>query len=202
MDNLIVSSQIESLSYAGTFIVMVLSGHLVPVPEEILLLFIGYASGIGLSNVYIAFIAASVGVMVGDSALFFLSKKGNGYVEKLKKRLNQGKVKRYEKMMNSHAGKTIFLSRFIIGLRFFSPILAGSLNVKWKTFLFSDFPAVMIYVGGSIFLGYHFHNDIMAVVTEIKIARHVIFVLVITLAGLLISYHVGKKFLRKINGGD
>ncbi len=200
MDHLMVSSQIENLSYIGIFVVMVLSGHLVPIPEEILLLIIGYASGIGLSNVYAAFIAASFGVMAGDSALFFLSRTGSKYVDKLKNRLSKEKMARYEKLMRNHASKTIFLSRFIVGIRFFSPILAGSLKIKWKTFFLADFPAVIIYVGGSIFLGYYFNSDIMAIITEVKIARHIIFFLIITVIGLAISYYAGKKFLRKING--
>lgn len=200
MDHYIVSSQVENLSYLGTFIVMVLAGHLVPVPEEILLLLIGYASGIGFSNVYIAFAVSSIGVIVGDSALFFLSRTGSKYVERLKKKISRSKLERYENLMRTHAGKTIFLSRFIITVRFFSPILAGSLGVKWRTFALADFPAVIIYVGVFIFLGYHFNSDIASLITEVKLARHIIFILLISVIGLLISYWAGKKFLRKING--
>lgn len=125
MDNFVVSSQVENLSYIGTFVVMVLSGHLVPVPEEILLLLIGYSSGIGLSNVYITFAAASLGVIAGDAALFVLSRSGSRYVEKLKGKLNPAKTARYEKLMRAHTVKTIFLSRFVVGLRFFHRFWPG-----------------------------------------------------------------------------
>ena len=84
MDHITVSALAENLSYLGTFIVMALSGTLVPVPEEIMLLLIGYASGTGLSNIYLTFAAAALGVMVGDSVLFFLSLKGNKFVSKSK----------------------------------------------------------------------------------------------------------------------
>lgn len=202
MDHYIVSSFIEQISYLGTFVVMALAGHLVPLPEEVLLLLIGYASGIGLSNVYLAAVAAILGVMVGDSALFFLSRSGSHYVDKLKNRLKPEKLARYEKLMKDHAGKTIFLARFIITLRFFSPILAGSLKIKWRTFFLSDFAAVIIYVSVSIFLGYHFHTDIGNMITKVKVARHVIFILLVTVIGLVISYEVGRRFLRKINGNN
>lgn len=197
MDHLIVSSQIENLSYIGTFIVMALAGHLVPVPEEILLLLIGYASGIGLSKVYLAFAFAAAGVMAGDSALFFLSRTGSKYVDKLKNRLSPQKLERYEKLMHAHASKTIFLSRFIVGLRFFSPILAGSLKIRWKTFFWSDFPAVIIYVGGSIFLGYHFHSEIAAAITRVEFARHLIFILFVSIIGILIGLYARKRFLKR-----
>ncbi len=202
MDNQIFSNFIENISYLGIFVTMALSGHLVPVPEEILLLLIGYASGVGFVNVYVALAMASLGVIVGDIALFLLSRSGSHYVDRLKSKLSPEKIARYEKLMKSHAGKTIFLSRFIITIRFFSPILAGSLRINWKTFMLADFSAAILYVGAFIFLGYHFNNDIASLITEIKLARHIIFILLLTLIGLLISYWAGKKFFRIMNGNN
>ncbi len=196
----IFSIYLEHISYLGTFILMALSGHLVPVPEEVILLLVGYASGIGLSNVYFTAIFAMLGVIAGDSLLFYLSRHGNHYVEKLKNRIAPQKMAKYERMMEAHAGKTIFISRFIVGLRFFSPILAGMLKIKWRTFLVSDIPAIVIYVSFFIFLGYHFNTDIARMITEVKLARHIIFILLIAFIGLLFSYFVGKRFLRRING--
>jgi len=200
MHDAIFSIYLEHISYLGTFVLMVLSGHLVPVPEEVILLLVGYASGIGLSNVYLTVAFAVLGVVTGDSLLFYLSRHGSRYVEKLKKRIAPAKIEKYEKMMNAHTGKTIFLSRFIVGLRFFSPLLAGMLKIKWQTFLTYNIPAVILYVSFIIFLGYHFNTDIVRMITEIKLARHLIFMLLITVIGLLLSYWAGKKFLAKING--
>lgn len=198
----IFSIYLEHISYFGTFVLMVFSGHLVPVPEEIILLLVGYASGIGLSNVYFTAVSAMLGVIAGDSLLFYLSRHGNRYIERLKNRIAPQKIAKYERMMNAHTGKTIFLSRFIVGLRFFSPILAGMLKVKWRMFLACDIPAIIIYVSFFIFLGYHFNSDIARMITEVKLARHIIFALLITVIGLILSYFIGKKFLRKINGGN
>ncbi len=202
MHGAIFSIYLEHISYFGTFILMALSGHLVPIPEEIILLLVGYASGIGLSNVYITAVFSMLGVIAGDSLIFYLSRHGNHYVEKLKNRIAPQKIAKYERMMNAHAGKTIFLSRFIVGLRFLSPLLAGMLKVKWRIFLVCDIPAIIIYVSFFIFLGYHFNTDIARMITEVKLARHIIFILLIIVVGLLLSYWAGKKFLRKINGSN
>ena len=200
MESGIFSTYLANVSYLGTFIAMALSGHLIPVPEEVLLLLIGYASGIGLSNVYLTAISAVLGVLAGDSLLFYLSRSGSRYAERLKKKINPEKIRKYKTMMESHAGKTIFLSRFIVGLRFFSPILAGMIKISWRTFLLNDTPAIIIYVGVSVFLGYYFHTDIARLITEVKLARHVIVFLLITVIGLSFSYFVGKRFLQRING--
>lgn len=200
MFNEIFSIYLEHISYLGTFMLMALAGHLVPVPEEVVLLLVGYTSGIGLSNVYITMIAAGLGVIAGDSALFYLSRTGNHYVERFKKKINPQKMEKYEKMMEAHAGKTIFLSRFIVGLRFFSPILAGMLKVKWRVFLLYDILAITIYVALLIFLGYYFNSEIGRLITEVKIARHVIIILLISVIGLAFSYFIGRRFLKTVNG--
>jgi membrane protein DedA with SNARE-associated domain len=194
---------LEQFSYLGIFVVMVLAGHLVPLPEEILLLLVGYAAASGLFNVYAITIVAALGIVTGDNILYWLSLHGNYYIEKLKKRIKPEKLDFYEKLIKSHAGKTIFVSRFIVGMRFLAPLLAGSLKVKKRTFQFFNSLAVAIYVPFIIFLGYHFHNDFIEVVIKVKFFRHLIFLALLTILGLLISLFVTKKFLRNIiNNGN
>lgn len=132
--------------------------------------------------------------------MYLLSRTGNKYIEKIKRRLNRKKLDHYERLMRSYAGKTIFISRFIVTLRFFSPLLAGSLKIKWKTFQLYNTLAVAIYVPVLIFLGYHFHNEILKLITHVEIIRHVIFTVLVIIAGSLVSYHVGKHFLTRNNG--
>lgn len=202
MEYFYLSNYIEELSYLGVFFVMALTGNLIPAPEEIILLLIGYTATIGFSNVYFLIIVAIAGVIVGDNALFFLSRSSNVYMDKLKRKINPDKMKNYEQTMRQHAGKTIFLSRFIVGLRFFSPVLAGSLKIKWKTFLFYNILSSLIYVPVFICLGYYFSSDILSLITEAALARHIIFILLITVIGLLISFWVGKRFLKRANDGQ
>jgi len=60
----------EQLSYLGIFILLAAVGFIITVPEEILLLSVGYLSALGFSNVYIATAVGIMGVLTGDSFLF------------------------------------------------------------------------------------------------------------------------------------
>ena len=175
-----------------------LSGYIVPVPEEILLLLAGYIAGVGLNNVYFALLAAILGILVGDNVLFWLSKyKGSRIINKLKQKVRRNELNKYKHLMKEHIGKTIFIVRFIVGFRFFGPFLAGSVNIKWKTFQFYNLIAVLIYAPLIVFLGFHFHNKLALVITQVEIIRHIIFFIFLAIVGYLISRFVNKKYLIK-----
>ena len=189
---------LEQFSYLGIFISIALSGYIIPVPEEILLLLIGYISGVGLNNVYIALLASIIGVLLGDNILFWLSRyRGSKLIDKLKRKIRKNEVMKYKNLMKQHIGKTIFILRFIVGLRFFGPFLAGSLKVRWKTFQLYNFLAFLIYVPIMVFLGFHFHKQLALLITEFEIIRHLVFLTFLTFLGFLISTFIRKKFLIK-----
>ena len=189
---------LEQFSYLGIFILVALSGYIIPVPEEVLLLLVGYISGVGLNNVYIASLASIIGVLMGDNILFWLSRyKGSKLIDKLKRKVRKNEVMKYRNLMKQHIGKTIFILRFIVGLRFFGPFLAGSLKVRWKTFQLYNFLAVLIYVPIIVFLGFHFHKQLALLITEFEIIRHLIFLIFLAVLGYLISIFIHKKFLTK-----
>ena len=189
---------IEQFSYAGIFILVALSGYIIPIPEEILLLLVGYIAGVGLNNVYIALIPATLGVLAGDNVIYWLSRyKGSKLIDRLKNKVRKHEIMKYSHLMENHIGKTIFILRFIVSLRFFSPFLAGSMKIKWKTYQFYDLLASVVYVPIMIFLGYHFHNQLALVITQVEIIRHLIFIVVLAVVGYLISVFVNKKFLIK-----
>ena len=193
-----IQSSIEQFSYAGIFILVTFTGYIIPIPEEILLLLIGYIAGVGLINVYIALIPATLGVLAGDNILYWLSRyQGSRLIDKLKRKVRKNEIMKYRHLMKKHIGKTIFILRFIVGLRFFSPFLAGSMKIKWKTFQFYNLLAVIIYVPILIFLGYHFHNKLALVITQVEIIRHLIFIAVLAVVGYMISIFINKKFLIK-----
>ena len=188
---------VEHFSYFGIFLAVSLAGYLIPLPEEIMLLLAGYIAGFGF-NVYITVLVSILGVLTGDSILFWLSRyEGSKLVDKLKRRVDKHEINKYRNLMREHIGKTIFILRFVVGLRFLSPFLAGSMKIKWKKFQFYNMLAAIVYVPIVVFLGYHFHNKLVALITSFEIVRHIIFLLVLVLIGTLISIFLKKKFYSK-----
>lgn len=188
------ANYIAHFSYFGIFLSVSLAGYIIPLPEEVMLLLAGYIAGFGF-NLYAVVLAAILGVLTGDSVLFWLSRyEGSKLVEKLKRRVDKHELNKYRNLMKEHIGKTIFILRFVVGLRFLSPFLAGSMKIKWKKFLFYNTLAAIVYVPIVVFLGYHFHNQLVALVTSFEIARHIIFLLFLAVIGILISVFLKKKF--------
>ncbi len=189
---------LEHFSYLGIFIIGAMVGYLIPLPEEIFLLVVGYIAGIGIYNAYLATLFAILGVLTGDNILFWFSKyKVSRIVDMVNRQLDKHKIMKYRHLMKEHIGKTIFTLKFIVGLRVFSPFLAGSMKVKWRIFQFYNLLAVLIYIPILVFLGFHFHNKLALVITGVEIVRHLIFLVALVLIGFLISVFVKNKYKTK-----
>ena len=189
---------IEHFSYLGIFVIGATVGYLIPFPEEIFLLTVGYIAGVGVYNVYLATLFAIIGVLTGDNILFWLSRyKASRIVDMVNRQLDKHKIMKYRHLMKEHIGKTIFTLKFIVGLRIFSPFLAGSMKVKWGIFQFYNLLAVIIYIPILVFLGFHFHNKLALIITGVEIVRHLIFLVVLVLIGFLISAFAKNRYKAK-----
>ena len=139
-----------------------------------------------------------VAILASDNVLFWLSTyRTSKFVGKLIRKIKKNKINYYKQLMKKHVGKTIFLLKFFAGLRAFGPFLAGSTKVKWKIFQFYNLLAVLVYVPLFVFLGYHFHNRLALIITEVELARHIIFLLMMGVLGSFLMIFIRKKFLVK-----
>jgi len=187
-------SYIEHFSYLGIVAIGAAVGYLVPIPEEIFLLLVGYIAGIGVYNIYLANLFAIIGILTGDNILFWLSRyEGGKIISRFKRSVDRHKVMKYKRLMKKHIGKTLFTLKFLVGLRILSPFLAGSMKVRWRIFQFYNLLAVLVYVPLITFLGFHFHNKLASVIAGVEFARHLVFLLSLALLGILVSYFVGKN---------
>ena len=185
---------LEGLSYLGIFFVFIIP--FLPIPEEVLLLGIGYLVDIGDLNIY-AVIAVSIGgIMASDNMWYWLGRSHSKIVAKLRNKIGENRTAVYEKMLKKHTGKYIFLSRFIPGARAIGPSLAGSMNLNKNHFWFFNIMAAFLYAPIFIFLGYFFNYNLEIVMNKIISARHIVFILFIALVGLAVAYLVNKKFFR------
>lgn len=190
------AAYLTHFSYFGIVISLAFSGYIVPLPEEIVLLLVGYLAGFGFLDVYWATATAILGVFLGDTIVFWLGLKGGGFMERIKSRMRPDKIAKYEEFMRHHAGRSIFLLRFVVGLRFLSPLLAASLGIKFYKFQFYDFLAIIIYVPLVVFLGYAFHQNISLLIGKAQALRHIIFTVLEVGIGVAIGFEAHRKFFR------
>src|SRR3989338_3635472 len=133
---------LDSLSYIGIFFVFMF--YFIPIPEEVLLLGIGYLVDVGDLNIYAAIAISIGGIIAADNMWYWLGRSHSRITAKLRNRIGEERAAVYEKILKKHTGKYIFLSRFIPGARAIGPSLAGSMNLKHKHFWLFNIMAVFI----------------------------------------------------------
>ena len=185
---------LDNLSYLGIFFVFIIP--FLPIPEEVLLLGIGYLVDMGGLNIYAAVAVSIGGIMAADNIWYWLGRSPSKITTKLRNKIGEERMAVYERMLKKHTGKYIFLSRFIPGARAIGPSLAGSMKLNKNHFWFFNVMSVFLYAPIFIFLGYFFNYNLEMVMNKIISARHIVFILFLALVGLTVAYLVNKKFFR------
>src|SRR6185312_16263354 len=134
-----------------------------PVPEDITLFAAGLLCYYGLTNLWIMIAVAFLGVIFGDSIIFFL---GHRVGRKLTKRwlfhklLPDDRLTAVQHRFHQKGNKLIFAARFMPGLRapiFFS---AGTLHLPVRVFWFYDGLAALVSVPAIILAVYYFGDEL------------------------------------------
>ncbi|MFA6383530.1 MAG: DedA family protein [Parcubacteria group bacterium] len=183
--------------YLASFATAILAGYLIPAPEEVIFVLLGYAAVFQDVNIIWVIVAAILGIVVSDNVSYWLGRKGSVWVEKFEKMVGTQIVVRYEKEIHMHAGKTIFTSRFIPTIRVLVPILAGTLKVRWKIFFIYDLLATILNVGALIAIGYIFESQISSVLSKVNSTRHFLSLVSLAIIGTIISLILRSIFFKK-----
>jgi membrane protein DedA with SNARE-associated domain len=157
LEHLLEYFQGTPLSLWGPFILLLLCGFGLPMPEDIVLIAAGMLGVIdGHSWIKVsAFMYA--GVLLGDSMIFFAGQRygtrllGTAWFQRIFPPAKQGRV---EELFAKHGTTGLFIGRFLPGLRapiFFS---AGSLKVSLLKFLLMDGLAALVSVPVFVWLGH------------------------------------------------
>lgn len=155
-----------------------------PIPEEIILLTAGLLVAVGAITFYWGILVSMAGLLAGDSFLFALARIGGGYAQKLRVRVNKIGLDKTWIFAPEQPLRAVFILRFLTGFRFIAPIYAGFENASWKGYLLVDVIALIIYVPLMFWLGYLFHNSIVAFIAGFELVRHGVFLAVLALAGV------------------
>ncbi len=159
------------LSLWGPFIVLILCGLGLPVPEDIVLVAAGALAETDGRGWLEASAVMYAGVMLGDSTIFFA---GRHFGAKLRtapwfrRNFSEKKQAKVEALFERYHSTVLFVGRFLPGLR--APIFftAGSTRVKfWKFFLF-DGLAALISVPFFVWLGHWLWAEFSEDLTQLE----------------------------------
>jgi membrane protein DedA with SNARE-associated domain len=187
-----ISSYIIHLSYLGVFLWFVIIEQLTPIPEEVSLMSIGYIAIHNDLDPFLCGVAALTGLLICDNLLFYISFTGNKLAQKLLHKVSPRLMDRIKKNLETNSFKALFLSALLPKLRFFSPLIAAAMNVSWKKFFFVNAAATLFYVLVYMSIGIFFHTQLDAVLAEMKLIQHSIFVVLMITVAVFVAFKAQK----------
>ena len=178
---------IQHFSYLGIFVAAIFSGYIIPVPEEVLLLTVGYTASTNYIQLVPVIILVIIAFIVSDYIVFKLTVKSNKYVEVfIQEVLDIKFIQKYRDWFERNIGFAIFLFRCIPLMRFVGPVFSGYLKVKDSTFLFFNSLSNIICAPVIILIGFYSHRYTVKVLENLRNFRYAVYVLFWTLVILAI----------------
>ena len=154
---------VAKFGYFGIFLVLVLGGLGLPVPEEAPIILAAVLSRKGAMSVPLAFGACLTGVIVGDFVVYFL---GYFYGEKVlslpltRKFITKARETQIQGYFHRHGIKILILGRFAVGFRTAAYLTAGMLKLPPLRLFLTDLCAATFSTVLMFGLGYIFARQI------------------------------------------
>lgn len=143
-----------SASYGIIFGILVACGLGFPLPEDVPLIATGYLVWDGTMKWWPAFGVTMLGVLVGDTILFYIGRKLGLRILESGRVLKKEKVRRTRAYFRKYGDKLVFFARFVAGFRAAAFFLAGAMKMKYRRFVFYDGLAALLSVPIWIAIGY------------------------------------------------
>lgn len=196
----LLKSLLGQFTYFGLAMILVAGGLGVPIPEDVPLMFSGYLSNPTQSplpvhtNVMLMITAGMLGVICGDSVLWYVGRYGidadNFLARHIRKALGSKRRTGLERHFYKHGNITLFVGRFIPGIRAIIFALCGVSKMPYIRFVIVDGLAALVSVPTFILIGYHFARDFNVVVHEFEKIKHIVI-----LVGLSVALIAGVVYL-------
>lgn len=144
--------------YVAVFVMLLICGFGVPVPEDVTLVTGGVIAGLGHADVHTMFAVGMAGVLIGDGTMFGLGRLYGPRIIKLpgfRRVLTPERFASAQDAFHKYGKWVMFVARFLPGLR--TPVFftAGmSHRVSFATWLLMDGCAALISVPIWVYLGY------------------------------------------------
>ena len=179
---------LSNLPYLGIFLFAIFSGYIVPIPEEIILLIVGFMASAGIVHPFPATIILMVAFILGDNILYRLVLKNNKLVTTLINEVLSLKIiTKHREFFEKHIRWAIFITRFIPFMRFVGPVFAGYMKVREKTFMTFNTLAIILYTSFLMWVDYSFHSYFARIVDDIMKVRHMAIILIWIVVGFIIT---------------
>jgi membrane protein DedA with SNARE-associated domain/rhodanese-related sulfurtransferase len=159
-------SGISQHGYAILFAAVFLESVGFPVPAALALLFAGAAAGSGILQVPNVIVGAVIAMVAGDSLMFVLGRYTGWWLLGVLCRLSlnpEACMLRSADSFYRRGSKLLIVAKFIPGINTMAPPLAGSMQMRFLSFLQLDLIGAALYIGLYFGIGFVFSGALHAV---------------------------------------
>jgi len=143
--------------YAAVFFGVFLENTGLPVPGETMVLAGGALAHYGHLSLVRVIVITIIAAVLGDNLGFFIGRRGGRrLIERFGRKvgITARRIAEFDRFFDRHGAKTVFVARFITGLRVFCAILAGGSGMRWRTFLFFNATGAIVWGTAIAIVGY------------------------------------------------
>jgi membrane protein DedA with SNARE-associated domain len=159
------------IPYIAIFVILLLCGLGVPIPEDITLIAGGILAYYGVCDVWVMIGVCLLGVLIGDSIVYWLGARfGRKLITKWPFRMfiDETKIRNSRAQLLTHGKKVLFMARFTPGLRSPTYFVSGLLHFPYRKMIFYDGLAAMISVPLIVYVVFRFGDFLESVIHFIK----------------------------------
>lgn len=190
--------QLGGLSYLGVFGISLLANAILPFPEEITLLSLGYLAGIGVFHFGFLIPICILGLLISDTVLYKLSYHGSSFTTKLYEKLFASRFDFLNNLSGERLERVILISRFMVYFRFLAPFLSGYYKLSFKRFLSYEISALSVYVSLYILIGFFLRNQLERVILGIGVVQNIIIAILILAIVFVVFRSLKRYFMTSI----
>jgi membrane protein DedA with SNARE-associated domain len=141
----------------------------VPLPGETMLIAASLYAGAGHLNIWLVGLVGFLAAVLGDNVGYLIGRKGGReLVEKFGKYVfvTPDRLDRAEAFFAKHGGKVVTIARYVEGLRQLNGIIAGTVEMPWKRFVFFNALGAALWVATWTSLGYLAGNHVETIARD------------------------------------
>jgi membrane protein DedA with SNARE-associated domain len=172
----------QEYGYWAIGMALLLENAGVPVPGETILLFASFlAFAEGRLHLPLIILVGTIAATLGDNVGYFIGNRGGRpLLERYRKlfRIQPEAIARGEKLFEQRGALTVFLARFIFGMRIIAGPLAGVMRMPWRRFVFFNFLGAACWVTVISCVGFFFGSQWERLMRIVKNANIIIFVVI------------------------
>jgi membrane protein DedA with SNARE-associated domain len=143
--------------YAVVFFGVFLENAGLPVPGETALLAGAALAHFGRLSLPRVIVTAIVAATLGDNLGFFIGRRGGRRIAERhgwRVGITPAILAEFDRFFERHGPKTVFIARFVTGLRVVGAVLAGGSGMRWPTFIFYNASGAIVWCTAVAFAGY------------------------------------------------